>query len=398
MKLLNRKQKKGTFLTGMTTLALMASAVATADVPTQLGKEATAVLQDTPTMEVAPVSDAKRVYVTDPGAFNVTSQVYTIDGNNGKLLGMLDAGKLPNVMPTLNGDKVVVANTWYDRIARGNRNDYVEVFDAQTHEVVADIDIPEGRFLLMVYQHFANVTPDDKHMLFQQFSPSPAVGLVDLENAKFVKMMDTPDCYHVLPVGDNTFYMHCRDGSLLKVKYDAEGNTEQENTKVFHAEDDYLVNSPAFSKKTGHLAWTATNGMIYQADLSADDAKFEKPFQAFTDAQLKDNWKPGGHQPIAYHNERNEIYLLADQRAQWKHKLPSRYVFVLDGDTGEQLRRIDLGHEVNAIAVSQDAEPYLFGVSQGDSTMYAYDAQSGEELYGVDELGRSPHVIVVPEE
>jgi methylamine dehydrogenase heavy chain len=39
------------------------------------------------------------------------------------------------------------------------------------------------------------VTPDKKHLLFYQFSPSPGVGLVDLEAKKFVKMMDIPDCY-----------------------------------------------------------------------------------------------------------------------------------------------------------------------------------------------------------
>ncbi|HSG93276.1 MAG TPA: amine dehydrogenase large subunit, partial [Methylotenera sp.] len=165
-----------------------------------------------------------------------------------------------------------------------------------------------------------------------------------------------------------------------------------------HGEKDYLFNNPTFHAKTGRLVWPSTAGRIFQANLSASGAEFLKPFEAFTEAEKADKWAPGGWQPVAYHNERNEIYLMADQRAKWTHKLPSRFVFVFDAKTGEKLRRIDMGYEIDAIGVSQDEKPYLFAASKGDQTLYSFDAVSGKELGQVDELGRAPGLIIIPEE
>lgn len=388
---------RATLAGGLAATTLMAAQPVLADVPAHLGEEVTLELLDQPTISVAPPSDSKRAYVLDAGAFHATSTIYTIDGKDMSLLGMSDAGKLPHIMLGDNGKFMAVANTLHKRISRGERDDYIEVFDTSTHEVIADIDIPEGRFLTGVMQRMASLSADDKHILFQQFAPMPAVGLVDLEQKSFVKMMPTPDCYHIFPAPEQNFYMHCRDGSMLQVTYDSEGNTEQKNTKVFHGENDYLFNNPYYSNASGRLVWPSTAGRVFQAKLTASGAEFLKPIDVFTEAEKADKWAPGGWQPVAYHNARNEIYLLADQRAKWTHKLPSRFVFVVDGTTGERLRRIDLGHEITGIAVSQDADAHLFAVSADDATLYTFDAVSGEELGSVDELGRAPSLVYLPE-
>lgn len=391
--------KQQVLASSIAAVTLMTTAYpALADVPKQLGAEATAQLVDQPTILDAPPSDSKRVYVTDPGHFQMTSQIFTIDGKNNKLLGMTDGGKLPHVLLGDKGKFMAVANTWYTRIARGTRDDYIEVFDTSTHEVTADIDIPEGRFLTAIFPHMATLSMDDKHMLFQQFSPAPAIGLVDLENNKFVKMMETPDCYHLFPAPEQNVFMHCRDGSLLQITYDDEGNSTQKNTKVFHAEDEYMVNTPYYSDVTNRLVWPDYEGKVFQAKLSASGAEFTEPFEVFTEEEKADKWRPGGWQVVTVHEDTNELYLLADQRAQWTHKTPSRYVFVVDGDTGKRLRRIELKHEIDSIAVSQDDKPYLFAVSAADKTLYTFDAKTGEQLGEVDELGRYPHVLTLPQD
>lgn len=405
MTILNRKPnhgqpaRAGRLAGGIALAAMMAASYpAMAELPKQLGAEATAQLIDQPVILDAPQTDAKRVYVTDPGHFQMTSQVFTIDGNNNKILGMVDAGKLPHVLVGDKGNFMAVANTWYDRIARGNRDDYIEVFDAHSHEVTADIDIPEGRFLTAVFPHMATLSTDDKHMMFQQFSPAPAVGLVDLEKNEFVKMMDTPDCYHLFPAPEQNVFMHCRDGSMLQISYDDEGNTEQSHSKVFHDEDEYLVNTPYYSDVTNRLVWPDYEGQIFQAKLSASGVEFMEPMDVFTDKEKADNWRPGGWQMVTVHDDSNELYLLADQRAEWTHKTPSRYVFVVDANTGERLRRIELNHEIDSIAVSQDDNPYLFALSAGDQTLYTFDAKTGEEIGQTGGLGRYPHILTLPQD
>jgi methylamine dehydrogenase heavy chain len=372
---------------------LVAAYPAFADVPKQLGSEATAQLLDETSILIAPPSNSKRVYVLDPGHFHMTSTVYSIDGKSTSLLGMTDAGKLPHVMPSSDGKFVAIASTMYSRVAAGKRDDYLQLIDPRTHNVLADIDIPEGRFLTGVLERLASLSSDDKHVLFQQFSPSPAVGMVDLEKKAFVKMIDVPDCYHIFPTPKQNFFMHCRDGSLLQVSYDDKGNAKQKNTKVFHPENEYLLNQPYYSNSTGRLAYSTYEGRIYQAKLSDSGAEFLKPFDVFTEKEKKEKWRPGGWQTVAYHKDRNELYLLADQREKWTHKLPSRFVFVVDGTTGKRLRKIALKHEIDSIAVSQDAEPYLYALSAEEKTLFTFDARTGKKLGELDELGRAPSMV-----
>lgn len=392
------RQAKPTSLAGGLVLAalMLSSSLAMADAtPNQLGSEITAKLQDETSIAIAPSSDSKRVYVLDPGNFHMTSTVYTIDGKSSKLLGMTDAGKLPNVMVASDGKFLAIANTMYSRVARGKRDDYLELIDTKTHQPIADIDIPEGRFLTGVFERTAGLSVDDKHLLFQQFSPSPGVGLVDLEKKAFVKIMNVPDCYHIFPTANQNFFMHCRDGSLMQFTYDSKGNTKQKPTKVFHAEKEYLLNNPYYSNSNNHLAWPTYEGKIFQAKLSESGAEFLKPIEVFTDKEKADKWRPGGWQTIAFHKARNELYLLADQREKWTHKLPSRYVFVVDATSGKRLRRIELKHEINSIAVSQDDKPYLYAVSEEAKTLFTFDAVNGKALSSIDELGRAPSMIFI---
>ncbi|ABE48818.1 methylamine dehydrogenase (amicyanin) large subunit [Methylobacillus flagellatus] len=384
-------QLAATALLAATCSAFAADAPTT--VPSSLGAIGTTPTLDNITMEPGLPSDAKRVYVLDPGHFHVTTTVYTIDGNKNNLLGMTDTGKLANVMLSSDGKFFVTSNTTYSRIARGKRDDYVEVIDAQSHKVLADIDIPEGRFLTGVMNRMASLSTDNKYMLFQQFAPSPAVGLVDLEKKSFVKMMDIPDCYQIFPVPNQSFYMHCRDGSLQQFGYDDKGNLKpMKPTKVFHGEDDYLFVNPYYSNGSGRLVWPTYEGRIFQAKLTDKKVDFMKPFELFTEAEKKANWRPGGWQVVAYHKARNEIYVLADQRAKWTHVTASRYVFVVDGTTGKRLRRIDLGHEIDGISVTQDANPNLYAVSAEAKTLFTFNAVTGKETGKVDELGRAPTI------
>jgi methylamine dehydrogenase heavy chain len=384
-----------TLLSGLVPVLALAQNSA---VPSQLSKQATAELLDKPTIVKAPPSNSKRVYITDPGHFQVTTQVFTLDGDTGKLLGMSDAGNMAHVMTTHSGKFFATANSWWSRISRGKRTDYVQLIDAQTHDTVADIEISPTRFLSGVMPWMAAMTPDDHYLLFYQFSPSPGVGLVDLQKKSFVKMMDVPDCYEMFPTSSKTFYMNCRDGTLMKISYDEQGNTKREASRIFHQENEYLFNNPAYSMVSGRLVWPTYEGKIFQANLTDQSANFLPPIEAFTAAEKTANWRPGGWMPVAYHRPSDRIYLLADQRPQWHHKTTSRFVFVIDAKTGKRIARLDLGHETDSIGISQDAQPHLYALSTGEKTLYVHDATKGKLLHKVGELGRDPNIITTPEQ
>lgn len=374
---------------------LAAAQPALAQTPASLDGLATTPLQDKVTISTVPASDSKRVYVVDPGHFNMTSVIFPVDGKNNKLLGMVDAAKLPNAMITSDGKRMVVANTMYSRVARGKRDDYVEVLDLKTLNPVADIDIPEGRFLVQIMDKMASLSTDDKHMFFYQFAPTPGVGMVDLQKNAFVKMLDVPDCYYVFPAPKQNFYMHCRDGSMLQVSYDDKGNTKQKTHKPLRGEKDFMMNNPYYSTSNNRLVWPNYEGRVYQANLTASGAEYLKPIEILSEKEKAEKWRPGGWQPVAYHKDRNEIYLLADQREKWTHKTPSRFVVVADATTGKRLRKIEMKHDIDAIAVSQDKEPHLYALDTVAKTMHTFDAKTGKHVASIDELGKAPVLLVV---
>lgn len=386
-----------TFRIGCSALAIAASTsyvlAQGAQVPSHLQKEVTSPLEDTIKILSAPPSDARRVYVTDPADFGATTRIVTIDGNNAKLLAQTDTGLVPNPIVSSDGKFFAHASTVFSRVSKGKRDDYVEVYDAQSHNVIADIDIPEVRFLVNTYQWMAALTPDDKSLLLYQFSPSPGVALIDLESKKFVKVMDVPDCYHVFPTANDSFFMHCREGHMLKATFGKDGTIKHEKTKIFHPENKHLVNTPAYSPKAKRLVWPSYDGTIYQVDFSSGEAKFLDTFEAFTPEEKADKWAPGGWNLVAYHRESNRIFVLADQRAQWTHKYASRFVFVYDAATGKRLSKIDLKHDINSIGVSADKEPQLYALSSVDRTLYIFDAQTGKETSKVDQIGSVPLVV-----
>ena len=188
--------------------------------------------------------------------------------------------------------------------------------------------------------------------------------------------------------------MHCRDGSMLQVAYDDQGNTKQKNTKVFHTEKEYLHNNPYYSNSTGRLVWPTYEGKIFQAKLSENGAEFLNSIEVFSDKEKKEKWGMGGWQPVAFHNDRNEIYLLADKRAKWTHKSPSRFVMVVDAASGKRLRTINLKQDIDSIAVTQDKNPTLIAASIEHKMIYTFDAVSGKLQASMDEIGKAPQIIV----
>lgn len=349
---------------------------------------------DEPIILNAPKPDARRVYVQDPAHFAAITQQFVIDGSTGQVLGMTDGGFLPQPVTAEDGSFFAQASTVFSRIARGTRTDYIEVFDPETFLPTADIELPnDARFLVGTYQWMNALTPDNKTFLFYQFSPAPSVGVVDLENQQFARMLDVPDCYHIFPASPTVFYMNCRDGSLARVDFSGE-EPQVTNTEVFHTEEELLINHPAYSMRVGRLVWPTYTGKIFQMDLTAEAAKFREPIEALTEAERAEGWRPGGWQQTAYHRQSDRIFLLVDQRDEWRHKTASRFVVVLNAATGERLAKFEMGHEIDSINVSQDAEPLLYGLSSGTQTLHVYDAGSGEELRSVNQLGRGPQVLL----
>lgn len=362
------------------------------------GGVALAVPVDDVTVEQAPEPDLRRVYVYDTAAFDVVTKIYGIDGSSGRVLGQIDTGLLTNIVLFDSGRKLYLAETWFKRFSQGPRDDFIRCQDPKTFSTTCDFDIPEGRFLVMTMPQMTDVTTDGRYLLFYQFAPEPGVGIVDLHQQKHVTTLSIPDCYLVFPSGPKSFFMLCREGSLLSVSFDESGQAKMQHTPMLRPADKHFFDTPAFSRKAGKVFFLSYDGEVYPVSVSGTEARFEKPFSLFSEAERKEGWAPGGWLPSAYHRASDRLFVLVDKRAAWTHAYPSGWVYVYNASTGERVQTIKLEHAATSIAVSQDSEPLLYGLQAHGGALEIYEARSGKLQHKVTELGREPYIVMTPEE
>lgn len=371
-------------------------------IPPALEKGAAGEVATEPTMDkigvkTAPAPNAHTVWIYDPAAFDVVTKVYRVDGDTGTVEGELDTGLLTQTVLSPENDTVYLAETWYSRFSSGTRDDFVRCFDPRNLTSTCDFDIPEGRFLSMVLPGHTEITTDGRYLLYYQFSPAPGVGVADLKNKKFVTTIDIPDCYLIYPSGAKSFVMQCRDGTLLNAKFDESGKATLSQTSAFRADDEYILDTPAFSRTAGKIFFVAYDGTVYPVDISSGEAKIGKSWEPFSAAEREEGWGPGGWITTAYHRETKRLFLLADVRAPWTHVYASNHVLVYDTTSGKRVDDIVLPHASLSINVSQDSKPLLYALDNHSATLHVLDANSGKYMHSVHEMGRDPYIIVTSE-
>ena len=363
----------------------------------EVGGVAVEKLQDTVGVATAPAPNSHRVYVYDPAAFAVSTKLYGIDGDAGTVVGTVDSGLLTQAVLSDTGDQIYLAETIYSRFSSGVRDDFVRCQDPKTFSTTCDIDIPEGRFLIMVMPGLTDISTDGRYLMYYQFSPAPGVGIVDLKNKKFLTTIDIPDCYEVWPSGPNSFVMHCRAGTLLNVKFDESGKATMKQTERFRDVDEHINDTPAFSRTAGKIFFVAYDGTVYPVDLSSGEGVAGKSWEMFSSDEIKEGWGPGGWLASAYHRESNRLYVLADVRGPCTHIYASGNVLVYDASSGKRVDTIHLNHPAISINISQDKNPLLYALDNHNSVLSIYDANSGRYLRSVDEVGDDSYIVMTSE-
>jgi methylamine dehydrogenase heavy chain len=109
-------------------------------------------------------------------------------------------------------------------------------------------------------------------------------------------------------------------------------------------------------------------GKVFPVDLSGDEPKPGESWSLTTEAERKDNWAPGGWQPLDYHSQSGQLFVLMDRRARWAHSSESREVWVFDTRTRKRVKTIGLAHEAACIAVDRADRPYLYALRWTSTT------------------------------
>jgi methylamine dehydrogenase heavy chain len=361
------------------------------------------------------VSDVATLPPTTPhrfftGGFRLGSFVI-FDGDKGKLEGQIPSGYIANLALAPDNSQFYVAETYWTRGARGERQDLVSVYDSKTLNLVKEIPLP-GRALVLKVQNF-DISASGARAYVYIMLPASSVVWVDLKKQAVGGTVEIPGCALVFPWGEQGFSSLCGDGSLANVTVPDSGPAKITHTKpFFDANNDPIFENSFVDRVTGKAIFLSYTGLVYEAKLGAESV-VQKPwsiqkaagFPAAGTGVQELAWRPGGGQLAAYHKASGKLFVLMHAGNYWTHRQGGSEIWVLDTKTHSLLSRFQLQPVPTSgsaeesvpfyedIGVSQDANPLLYLLNPHGNDV-VLDANTGEQLRKIEfAAGES---VVVP--
>ncbi|HZT03971.1 MAG TPA: amine dehydrogenase large subunit [Steroidobacteraceae bacterium] len=375
-------------LAAVLTLTCRAHAAATALTPDPLGVVAT----------VPAVASPHWVWVNDVVFSHMSDgQALLVDGDSGRFLGMLSTGfAFGRVVLAEDGKVIFSPETYFSRGTRGTRTDVVTLYDPVHLSPVGEIAIPPKRAANMPMMADSELTDDGAFLLIYNFTPAQSITVVDTRSRRFAGEVETPGCALAYPTGPRSFFSICADGALLDVHLDDAGHV----SRRVHTRDMFDVSADPATEKGVRLGsrwlFVSYGGTVYSIDITAHGLEAGPRWSLLSDAERRQNWRPGGLQQLAAHASSDRLYAIMHQGGPETHKDPGKEVWVYDLGRRQRVQRIALRSPAASIQVTRDDRPLLFAAFMGSTTLEVYDAKSGEYLRSVKNLGTTPTLLVTP--
>lgn len=354
------------------------------------------------------------------------AQLY--DGDTGRMLGALDGSfSLSGPTPIFSARRgeIYVLDPVYSRGHRGERKDWVTIYDAKTLKVVGEIEIPPRSASIGHGYAIAAVLDDDRFLVVYNQDPSSSVSVVDLETRQFVDEIVIGGCALVYPTGGSQFGALCGNGTAVEVELDATGHKARatHSEKFFDTIEDPLTEKGV--RDGARWLFASFEGKLHTVDFSGEQPVAAPPWSLMSDAERTDMWRIGGMQHLALHRAMRRLYSLVHRGGPGSHKDPGTAIWVYDLDEKTRvqeivptsllpafvrpvlaleregwgdwwLRQVLPNPGIHSIAVTQDATPLLFVRHDEIGAIGVLDALSGAPLREIEEAGISGPLLLVP--
>ena len=350
------------------------------------------------TRSLPPAGNA-RLYVTDVAINHIVDgKILIVDASKSAYLGTVSTAMAGQTTLAPDRSEIYVATTYFTKLNRGERQDQVDVYDAATLALKAEITIPPKHAQALPYRGTLRTSSDGRWLFVQNATPSTSVSIVDLKARKFVAEVPLPGCWIILPVASapNRFATLCGDGTMETVTIDAEGKPGQINrsARFFDPDADPLfVSSEAIGDRYHFVSF---RGNVVVANVGTDPPTFESPWPLVAPADAKGGWRPGGYQPMTLHAASGRLYVGMHPRGrEGSHKEPAQEIWAFDLATRKRVARAP-GSMSIALAASREGPPRVFTLDGSEPGIVVYDASRGLKIASrMDGVGETPTQLEV---
>jgi len=308
-----------------------------------------------------------------------------IDGDTAKLVGTVYSSEYANFVWAPDNRTLYVSETYWTMGNRGKREDVLSIYGGPMLQNQGEIALP-GRMISDPKTHTFALSPDAHYAYDYSFQPAPSVTVIDLKQRKVLTSVEVPGCGLVFPFGERGFASLCGDGSLAVADTDAKGQYSVHRSKRFFD----IMNDPVFDesvvdRKSGVALFISYDGWVHPVHLG-DQPRFDKPWSieeaaglsAATSQVGQITWRPGGQVLAAYQEATGRLFVTMHEGHPWSSEQGGSQVWVLDVRQHRLLKRFDVPEAATLVAVTQDAQPLLFALSDG--WLWVMSADSGAVL------------------
>ena len=361
----------------------------------------------------------------------VLERAALMDLDSGRFLGMINGG-YGTIMPLFPSRRaeIYIPATYYARRTHGGRTDVLEIYDAQTLSLRAEVTLPPKRATNAVAIGHAALSDDDRFVAIFDWTTGQSLSIVDVEQRRVTAEIATPGCSLVYAAGPRRFFSLCGDGAALSVTLDDDGHEQaRERSEPFFDPQTDPVTEKAVRFGNQWL-FVSFAGKLHPVDVSGAALRFGEVWSLVTDAERADRWTIGGLQHSAVHQQSGRFYILMHRGGPDTHKDAGTEVWIYDLASRRRLNRVKLVNPgltiygfpiefgrtwvrpfnhlcdwlldtfapaaVSAIQVTQDDAPLLFTAEQFSGSLAVYDARSGTFLRRVQPTGWTSDVLLAP--
>jgi len=334
--------------------------------------------------EPIPAETAGRVTLPEPKpSWFVASDSnagYVFDGADGQMKGLITRTDYTPAMVTLPSRKEAYqVDSYYSRLVRGERTDVLTVVDLKDLTTKAEIELPPKSAALSTRGHIGLLS-DERHVVVFNMTPAQSVSIVDVVERRFAGEISTPGCAIIMPVEPRSFLMICGDGTLQLIGLDAQGGeARRERSEPFFD----VLRDPLFGlglhTGSGWLLVTH-DGLVREVRAAGGRIEIGAAWSMLNDEDRADGddreqWRPGGQQPLTLHRGTSLLYALMHKGKVDTHGANGQEVWVFDTERRRRVARLRLPAEASGIHASQEPVPRLI-LADKDDRLQIYDGLS----------------------
>lgn len=352
------------------------------------------------------------------------------DGDSGRVLGTLDVasslgGRIPLTSATLH--EFYVVESVYTRGHRGERHDFVTIYDAATLAAKGEIEIPPLAAETGAGVALTAILDGGDVLLVYNQNPS-SVSVADVVGRRLAGTVDVAGCAGVYPTGARSFASLCGDGTVIQVFLDDAGKQQSMHRSevFFDALEDPVTEKGV--RRGQHWLFASFNGRLHEVDFSGAEPQAGEAWSLFSEGERSSGWRVGGVQHLALHARSGRLYSFVHRGGPGSHKDPGEEIWVYDLASKSRVQTIPVpnllpafvrpllgiereslwfralegvlswlpGPGAHSMAVTQDAEPLLFVRNADIGALGVIDAMSGTRLREIEEAGLSGANLGVP--